>query len=602
MSDPSPKQLIHAEELLSKGDIREALKINARVETAVWRNFFNGDYEQGIDILLHCKDLYEKIGKDSYIANNLSNLSSFYSQKGEKNEGLKYAKKSLEIYEQLNDQAGIARGYSLLAYNYGFNVNPKIDLAIEFAKKSLSISEINPSVKAENLKNLAIIYSTQGRIDESLQYAEEGYKFAQDYKNLRHQVARNSLPIRGGVEKDIFTSLALCSLVIGYNLRIKDDDLTRATEYFKISLKHSKEAGFIEIIGWALYNLTQNYLYLGSYEQAQECLKELEKTAKGTKDKTTFKLYLMAKAIVLKAGGRSRDRAEAEKLLKQIVADEITNPLVYRASVSHLCEFLLEELEMSNNLEIINEIEPQLNSLLNYTEKTHSFYWASLTKGIQAKLALIQLNFEESRRLLTEAQRIAEQHNFQVLGQYTSLDHDRLLVQLNKWEQLKEDNAPMSERIKLASFDIIINRMQGIRGVDPPDLVEEEPILLLIMSKGGNTYFNHSFASDWDIEGIFSSFISAFNTFSSELFSKSIDRIRIGENTILINPVEPFLACYVIKGQSYPALQKLSRFTEAIRENTEIWQALNKSVKTSEMLEIDKPPVLKTVINEIFTH
>ena len=95
--------------------------------------------------------------------------------------------------------------------------------------------------------------------------------------------------------------------------------------------------------------------------------------------------------------------------------------------------------------------------------------------------------------------------------------------------------------------------------------------------------------------------MSAFNTFSSEIFSKSIDRIRIGENTILINPVDPFLACYVIKGQSYPALQKLTRFTKVIRENSEIWQALNKSAKTSEMLELDKPPALKTVIDEIFT-
>ncbi|MFW9824989.1 MAG: hypothetical protein ACFFE4_18760, partial [Candidatus Thorarchaeota archaeon] len=72
------------------------------------------------------------------------------------------------------------------------------------------------------------------------------------------------------------------------------------------------------------------------------------------------------------------------------------------------------------------------------------------------------------------------------------------------------------------------------------------------------------------------------------------------EFTILINPVLPFLACYVIKGQSYPALQKLTKFTKAIRENSEIWQALNKSVKTSEMLKLDKPTALKMVIDEIF--
>ncbi|MFW9943071.1 MAG: hypothetical protein ACFFFT_18685 [Candidatus Thorarchaeota archaeon] len=60
------------------------------------------------------------------------------------------------------------------------------------------------------------------------------------------------------------------------------------------------------------------------------------------------------------------------------------------------------------------------------------------------------------------------------------------------------------------------------------------------------------------------------------------------------------MACYIIKGQSYPAQKKLARFTEAIRENSEIWQALKRSVNTSEMLELDKPAALKTVIDEIF--
>ncbi|MHA2182385.1 MAG: hypothetical protein ACXAAH_13280 [Promethearchaeota archaeon] len=69
----------------------------------------------------------------------------------------------------------------------------------------------------------------------------------------------------------------------------------------------------------------------------------------------------------------------------------------------------------------------------------------------------------------------------------------------------------------------------------------------------------------------------------------------------MINPIEPFFACYVIKGQSYLALQKLTLLTEAIRENSEIWQALNKSVKTNEMLELDRPAALKTVVNEIVT-
>jgi hypothetical protein len=65
--------------------------------------------------------------------------------------------------------------------------------------------------------------------------------------------------------------------------------------------------------------------------------------------------------------------------------------------------------------------------------------------------------------------------------------------------------------------------------------------------------------------------------------------------------MEPFLACYVIKGQSYPAQQKLNRFSDTIRNTTEIWGAINRAAKTSEMLELDNPPSLGSTVNEIFT-
>ena len=211
------------------------------------------------------------------------------------------------------------------------------------------------------------------------------------------------------------------------------------------------------------------------------------------------------------------------------------------------------------------------------------------------------MEFKEAQHLLTQAQRVAELYGITRTAQKISSEHDNYLEKLSEWKGLKERDAPISERLKLASVEGALERLQRKSPLEQPELVEEEPIVLLIIDKSGISYFNYPFKEDWDFEWLFSSFMSAFNTFCDEIFSKSIDRIRIGENIILINPVEPFLTCYVIKGQSYPALQKLTRFNEVIRENPEIWQALNKSVNTSEMLELDKPPALKTVINDIFT-
>jgi hypothetical protein len=234
-------------------------------------------------------------------------------------------------------------------------------------------------------------------------------------------------------------------------------------------------------------------------------------------------------------------------------------------------------------------------------ELVRNYAWLAETKLLQAKLALIQMKTEEARRLMVEAQHIAELHGLNLLAWGISSEHDKLLEQVDVWDTVKKEEAPMAERIKLASTDGVLERIQGKRAVTPPIMVDEEPILLLIMSKDGVSYFNHSFRKNWDFDDLFSSFMSVFNTFSSEFFSESVDRIKMGENLILINPIESFLVCYVIKGQSYPGLQKLNRFSIALKDNTEIWECLNRALQTGKVLELDDPQSLGSVVNEIFT-
>jgi hypothetical protein len=251
-------------------------------------------------------------------------------------------------------------------------------------------------------------------------------------------------------------------------------------------------------------------------------------------------------------------------------------------------------------MEILDDIQPLINQLQRNAKHLNSYSLLANMKLLQAKLCLLQVNMIGARKLLTEAQDIANEHGLQFLAGEISIEHDRLLEELKLWESFKKKQVTIPERLKLASIDDVLERMQGRRAIEVPEVSIEEPILLLIMDKNGVSYFNHSFIDNWDFDDLFSAFMAAFNTFSKEIFSKSIDRIKIGENTILINPIEPFLACYVIKGQSYPAQQKLTRFSVTIKSSPEIWNALNKAVKTNEMLEFDNPPSLGSTINEIF--
>ena len=347
------------------------------------------------------------------------------------------------------------------------------------------------------------------------------------------------------------------------------------------------------------------YLDGNSREKANQYLSRLVELYDQTKGKGDVDLsffYIGGKAFMLKTSTRMRDRVQAQVLFKELIETNLApNSLDSFLVLSNYCDLLLEELSLYSDPEILDEINVLITKSIDMAQQANSYSFLAETKLLQAKLALIEMNSEEAKKLMVQAQHIADSHGLNLLAWEISSEFDKLLDQIDIWNTVKKDGAPISERIKLASTNEVLERIQGKRALEPAELVDEEPILLLIMANSGITYFNHPFVSNWDHSDLFSSFLSAFNTFSDEIFSKSIDRIRIGENTILINPIEPYLVCYVIKGQSYPALQKLTRFTETIRESLEIWQALNKSVKTSEELELNKSPALKTVINAIFT-
>lgn len=251
-------------------------------------------------------------------------------------------------------------------------------------------------------------------------------------------------------------------------------------------------------------------------------------------------------------------------------------------------------------LEMLRDIQPLVERLIRESKRTNSFSMQAYALLLQGKISLLKMNIEDARQYLTKAQLIAEDHNLQFLAQQISSEHDKLLELVDELQQLEKKKASVSERLNLVSLDSTLDQLQGKCPIEPPELASEEPILLLIMGRGGVPYFNHPFVENWSFGDIFSSFMSAFNAFSSEIFAKNIDRIKIDENLILIMPVDSFLVCYVIKGQSYPALQKLTRFSDAIKCNTEISKALNRSAKTGEELNLNNPASLGVVVNEIF--
>jgi len=166
---------------------------------------------------------------------------------------------------------------------------------------------------------------------------------------------------------------------------------------------------------------------------------------------------------------------------------------------------------------------------------------------------------------------------------------------------MKEKNVSIPERLEKIEINDQILRMLKKEPVEIPETTPESPIVLLIMANSGIPLYTKIFNKEWKFnEELFSGFLSAFNSFSDEIFSQGLDRANFGKYTILMTGMPPFMSCYVFEGQSFLAQQKFSKFNENLHESEQIWNKLTSSIRTGQIIKDNDSGGLGNLVKSIF--
>ncbi|MCK4383708.1 MAG: tetratricopeptide repeat protein, partial [Candidatus Lokiarchaeota archaeon] len=465
-------------------------------------------------------------------------------------------KKCLVIFNKYDLALGMAL-YTLSALGLSYTEKGELNLALESFKESLDhfnrVSVVAYIVNGATYHNIGKINFQKGDIDQAIEYYEKSLEILEQYPN----------PIS------------------------------------------------ITWVGINYYSLIQVFLYKKSPEDAQEYLDRFSHYLEKNKISKKSSWYRLSTARILRSSSRIQNKAEAEKILKELIerhkaakstinrglAEEFSEVLI------ELCDFFLEELRLTNDLKIIDDIQPLIIRLLKESERTNSYTLQAQTHLLHGKISLLLMNMGDARRYLTQAQRIAEEHGLQLLAREISTEHDKFLEQLEEWENLKRKKASISERMTLASLDESVELIQRKRAIKAPELIDEDPVLLLIVAEGGILLFSYPFSDEIKVnDELFGGFLSAITTFSDEALSEGLDRAKFGQYTVLMKNITNFSFCYLFKGQSYLAQKKLSNFTENFQKNTSMMQTLTKFNQTSQVIELKEFPFLEGFIKEIFTN
>ncbi|MHA2362596.1 MAG: tetratricopeptide repeat protein [Candidatus Hodarchaeales archaeon] len=585
-------------------------------------NWKKGKLDQALVFIQKSLEQREGLENKQDIAETLNFIGVIYFEKGNLEQALQYYKDSLARYQELENKTGIAN----TLFNIG-NIlleNGELDLALENYLKCLAIEEEqgNKYDIASILGNIGILYNQKGELDQALKYYHKGLALEEEVGNQLDMAI--SLANIGSVyifkgDLDLATEYYHKSLVINEKIGNKIDISTClnnlaeiyqykgqneiAFDFYKSALENFDEIGNNLDISVTLLNLIKFTLEKKDVNTATNYFQKLKDLNKQEEIKSINQRYRIADALLLKNSTRTVKKAKAQEIFQQISEEQIVDHDLTILAMVNLCELLLLELKTSGDEEVLLEVKTWSNKLLDVAQKQMAYPLLVETHLLQSKLALIELDINKAQKLLNQARSYAEEKGLHKLAIKVSADHDVLLNEQSKWNDIVRKESSIAERIELAGLEDAIFRMLRKKVVETQEAPQDEPVMLLILAESGISVYSKNFQTNQSDESMMlvAGFLTAINSFSKEVFAGAVDRIKIEDNVLLMKTIETFLVCYIFKGQSYSAIKKLDRFIETFHQSNTYFDILMKSAETGKIIDGKEKEIFEEMIDKFYS-
>jgi signal transduction histidine kinase/DNA-binding response OmpR family regulator/Tfp pilus assembly protein PilF len=210
-----------------------------------WCYWQQGEYDDGVEILLEALKIAREINNKPLEARVLNNLGYIYRDQGDLADALNYFDKALAINEKLGDEVAQSVNLSSIAYlHYDLN---DYENALDFALRCLPIFE-----KAKDEHRLTALYNILGNIYfKQQQFAEALRYFEENFNNT---------------DPDTVIHVSAMSGLGKVYYRMNDFD--NARNYLSEALGKSEEIGNVEVQIICHYYIGLMMMDEGHYRQA----------------------------------------------------------------------------------------------------------------------------------------------------------------------------------------------------------------------------------------------------------------------------------------------------------------------------------------------
>ena len=424
-------------------------------------NYHKNDHETA---LLHMNKAEELIRKNHHVlvlAIFIENHGIYHRSRGEFEKAEKYSSEAYDIRKQFLDNCDevtrelnsfdLGRYYgnmALLSFEKG-----NYKQALEYFDKFIPINE-----KWGYSANLTLCYITMGRIKLIQGEFENSIEYFKNADELLADVDIDTYWIF--IQNWIYNqqSLGLAAYQMG--------NYEKSLDYFERAKKHAKKHNRHHDMATCNVSIINSLLELDKYDQVSGYVDEFDELIEASKDDPVIiKQSKLAKGLWLKNSPRITQKAEAQTLFRELSEDpEVLSETSLMAKLN-LCDLLVAELQSFGEQEAFTDVSKIINEIHETARKEHSYNLMAQTYLLKSKIALIDLDIDQSKEMLTKAEEIAKNKELGKLLITIQDDQQLLIKNLTQWTAFANENLPLMERVKKSEIQqYIANASKIVQG------------------------------------------------------------------------------------------------------------------------------------------
>jgi len=315
--------------------------------------------------------------------------------------------------------------------------------------------------------------------------------------------------------------------------------------------------------------------------------------------RSAYLVYKFTRAIIHKFSETMTDHVKAQALFQELMKEKNVKAYFAVMAIIHSCDLLLTELRTFGKQEVLDSIEELVNRLLTVSRERKSYNTHVQALLFKSQLAMINMDFNTTKELLSVAQKLAEEKGLSKLAIQVSKHHDELLEQFEKMESLVQDRASLIERISYTQINDIMKQMTQNRQQSPEETVQENPAMLIVLNENRVPVYTYRFLNDNEFKDKENQLLAKTVKTVTEVLKPSsnvkIERFKIEGSTVLLNIEQPLVFCYIFTGRSYTAQLKLEIFIDVLKSLFKGWNRL-----TREEQGVIQSAAIDKIVHELY--